>query len=180
MSDFLPTLTATTASVTVMERPCGGFFQIAAWPETLPAVVTALSDITDLPVTTAPGGSVYDSELCVMAVAPGRFLLQCAAGQRGACLSALQASITDDLGAVTDLSDARSCFRLSGEAAALVLAKGMPLDLHASSFPVGKVVQSAIHEIAVVVRRARHNEFDIYGYRSFAQDLLHWLTVASR
>ena len=180
MNDFVQTLTATTASVTVIERPCGGFFQIAAWPQSLQAVVSALNDVTGLTVSTRAGVSVNDHELCVMAVAPGRFLLQCASAQREACLQALQASITDDIGTVTNLSDARSCFRLSGEAAALVLAKGVPLDFHLSAFPVGKVVQSALHEIAVVVRRVRQNEFDIYAYKSFAEELQHWLTVASR
>ena len=180
MSDFLTTLHAATASVTTIERPSGGFFQIAAWPQTVQSVVAVLEEITGLAVSIEPGLSVSDDRCCVMAVGPGRFLLQCDSRQRETMLDALQSGISDALGTITDLSFARSCYRLSGEAAALVLAKGMPLDFHQTAFPVNKVVQSAIHEMAIVVRRVRLNEFDIYVYRSFSEEFLHWLTVASR
>jgi len=51
--------------------------------------------------------------------------------------------------------------------------------LHLEAFPVGKVLQSAIHEIAVVVRRTQADQFDVFVYKSFADSLLHWLHQAA-
>jgi heterotetrameric sarcosine oxidase gamma subunit len=40
------------------------------------------------------------------------------------------------------------------------------------------VIQGAIHEIAVVVRRVEETVFDLYVYHSFAESLSHWLVQA--
>jgi sarcosine oxidase subunit gamma len=81
-------------------------------------------------------------------------------------------------GALFDVSDSRVAWTISGTAAAKVLAKGCPLDLHPQVFRPGMCAQSLLGHIgALFVKEA--DAFTVMVARSFARDVWHALTGAA-
>ena len=86
-------------------------------------------------------------------------------------------------GSVTDISEAETIIRLSGEEARVVLSKGCPLDLHARAFRPGEARRSLLAGADVTLRLLGHagpDTFDIHVRRSFAASLWRWLAEAGR
>jgi sarcosine oxidase subunit gamma len=82
--------------------------------------------------------------------------------------------------AVTDVSDARVVFRVSGPAARDLLAKGCSLDLHDRVFGPGACAQTLLARIPVLLHRTGPgDDLDVYVPRSFAEHLRGWLADAS-
>lgn len=86
--------------------------------------------------------------------------------------------------AVTDVSDSRTCFKLSGRMARELLAKGCSLDLHPSAFGTGDCAQTMLARINVLLTKtatARDGgaTFEMYVLRSFASHLWAWLQDAA-
>jgi len=171
--------------VELAERKLNSLVQVAAWPETADQVEGIVASLTGCAPPQGPGGSSGDAEGAILAIGPGRWLVesrdprlaQRLAGQIGP-------ESGNALGAVTDLSHARVAIRVSGPKATWVLAKGLALDLHPAAFPPLKVAQSAIHEVGVIVRRLSPDKlggdsFDLYVYRGFALSFWDWLTEAA-
>ncbi|MGD1879250.1 MAG: sarcosine oxidase subunit gamma [Kiloniellaceae bacterium] len=172
--------------VTLTERKLVSLVQVAAWPDTAEAVEGIVASLTGCAPPQRPSGSSGDAEGAILALAPGRLLVE---SRDPRLAQQLAGQIGPDLGAVTDLGHARVAIRVSGPKAAWVLAKGLALDLHPSAFPPLKVAQSAIHEVGVVVRRLSpdtlgdgklgSDSFDLYVYRGFALSFWDWLTEAA-
>jgi len=162
--------------VVLTERRLVGLAQVAAWPDTAEAVTDTVASLLHSAPPQGPSGSSGDAEGAILAIAPGRLLVE----SRDARLAErLAEQIGPELGAVTDLSHARIAIRVSGPKAAWVLAKGLALDLHPAAFPPMKVAQAAIHEVGVIVRRLGPDSFDLYVYRGFALSFWEWLTEAA-
>ncbi len=94
----------------------------------------------------------------------------------------LRTALTDRRGAVTDVSDSRTCIRISGPRARDLLCKGMPLDLHPRVFPSGCCAQSHLAKTGVVLHLIAEDgpTFELYVLRSFAEYLWLWLEDAAR
>lgn len=152
-----------------------GLVQVAAWPETLGAVEGKIAEVMGASLPVGPCKSIVSNDYIVMAIAPGTFLIESSVA---GTLENLTAVITQDMGSVTDLTHARVCFSIEGTNSQWILSKGLAIDLDLAEFPVDRVVQSAINEIGLVVRRVAENQFDLYVYRSFAADLWNWLIAA--
>jgi len=154
----------TEPGVLIEEWRPAAMVQVAAWPDSDAAVRETLDRLS------ADGGNRP------LALAPGRYL---SVGDDPALADRLQATLDVDLAAITDLSHARSAFRLTGSAARPLLQKGLAIDLDPSAFAAGAVLQSSIHHIGVIVQCAAPDTYDIYCYRGFALSLLEWLTDAA-
>ncbi len=164
------------AGVTLTERKLVSLVQVAAWPETAEQVEGILASLLGCAPPQRPSGSSGDAEGAILAIAPGRWLVE----SRDSRLAVqLAEQVPAALGAVTDLSHARVALRITGPRAAWVLAKGLALDLHPAAFPPMKVAQSAAHEIGVILRRLSAESFDLYVYRGFALSFWEWLTEAA-
>ncbi len=164
------------ASVALTERKLVSLVQVAAWPETAEQVEGILASLLGCAPPQGPSGSSGDAEGAILAIAPGRWLVE----SRDSRLAVqLAEQVPAALGAVTDLSHARVALRITGPRAAWVLAKGLALDLHPAAFPPMKVAQSAAHEIGVILRRLSAESFDLYVYRGFALSFWEWLTEAA-
>jgi sarcosine oxidase subunit gamma len=162
--------------VTLIERKLVSLVQVAAWPDTVEQVTDLVASLTRCAPPQGPSGSSGAAEGAILALAPGRLLVE----SRDPRLAVqLAEQIGPDLGAVTDLGHARIAIRISGQKAAWVLAKGLALDLDPAVFPPLKVALSAIHEVGVVVRRLSADSFDLYVYRGFALSFWDWLTEAA-
>ncbi|HMA16403.1 MAG TPA: sarcosine oxidase subunit gamma family protein [Kiloniellaceae bacterium] len=162
--------------VVLTERRLVGLAQVAAWPETVEAVTDTVASLLRSAPPQGPSGSSGDAEGAILAIAPGRLLVE---SRDPRLAERLAEQIGPQLGAVTDLSHARVAIRISGPKAAWVLAKGLAFDLHPAAFPPMKVAQAAIHEVGVVVRRLGPESFDLYVYRGFALSFWEWLTEAA-
>lgn len=78
--------------------------------------------------------------------------------------------------AILDLGASRGVFRLGGSMARRVLAKGSGMDFDPRSFPPGMCVATALARLSTVIHAAGDGEnFDIFVYRSFGQELREWL-----
>ena len=80
------------------------------------------------------------------------------------------------LASVVDQSDGRVVVRVSGSLARKVLAKGIPVDLHARSFGVNAVAITHASHIGVVIWQLDDvPTFEMAMFRSFADSFTHWL-----
>lgn len=169
------------AGVTLTERKLVSLVQVAAWPDTVEQVTDIVASLAGCAPPQGPSGSSGGPEGAILAIAPGRLLVE---SRDPRLAERLAGQVGPALGAVTDLSHARIAIRISGPKAAWILAKGMALDFHPQAFPAMKVAQCAIHEVGLVVRRLSAQEptggsFDLYVYRGFALSFWEWLTEAA-
>jgi sarcosine oxidase subunit gamma len=162
------------ARVRLTEVRPGSLLQVAAWPDTLTTVRTVIAELTG---AEAPplGRAAVAGDVTVAAVAPGRFLVASAADDLAA---RFEAALPASDGAVSDLSQGRAILRLEGEAATAVLAKGVALDLDPREFPPGRVAQTMIHHVDVLLHRTGADSFELWVLRGFAEALAEWLIDA--
>lgn len=166
--------------VVLTERRLVSLAQVAAWPETVEAVTDTVASLLRCAPPQGAAGSSGDAEGAILAIAPGRLLVESRDPRLAERLAEqIGPESGNALGAVTDLSHARIAIRISGPKAAWVLAKGLTLDLDPAAFPPMKVAQAAIHEVGVIVRRLSAESFDLYVYRGFALSFWEWLTEAA-
>jgi len=101
----------------------------------------------------------------------------------GETLTPVRAKLDSDLRALganaADVSDAFEAFRLTGEAAAALLATGCSMDLHPSAFPVGACARALLARLDVVLT-AVATGYDVRVERSYARHLWAWFENAAR
>jgi len=85
------------------------------------------------------------------------------------------------LAAVVDQSDGRVVMRVSGPLAREVLAKGIPIDLHARSFGVDAAAVTHASHIGVVIWQLDDvPTFEMAMFRSYADSFVHWLADSAQ
>ena len=80
-----------------------------------------------------------------------------------------------NLGAITNVTDHFTIFKLSGSNIFEVLSKGCPFDFNSEYFGDNKVVQTILNHVDVTIHRRSENDVDLYVRRSFAGYLWDWL-----
>jgi sarcosine oxidase subunit gamma len=162
------------ARATLSERRPGSILQVAAWPDTTETVRAAITDLLGIQVP-AVGFAYADANVTVAAIAPGRFMI---AGSAADLPHRFEAALQSDQAAVTDLSHGRTILRLDGDAATTVLASCIALDLHPTAFPRGRVAQTSVHHIDVLLHRLSDTTYELWALRSFAEALAEWILDA--
>ena len=81
---------------------------------------------------------------------PDELLLIAPAGKNDALCTSLRQALAGTHHSVVDVSASRTIFEISGNDARTVLAKGCPLDLHASVFGPGQCAQSLLAKSQVI------------------------------
>ena len=94
----------------------------------------------------------------------------------GALYSELREKL-EGLASVTDQSHGRVIIRIAGPKARNVLAKGTPLDLHSSEFPIGKSALTQMAHVGVHLTRTGEDAFELSVFRGFAESFWEWLTA---
>ena len=93
----------------------------------------------------------------------------------------LAAKLTDQHVAVNDVSGGLVCYRLLGDGARRLLAKGCTLDLHPGVFGPGQCAQTGLAKAGVLIRPLPANSgYDLIVRCSFADYLWQWLLRAGR
>lgn len=148
----------------------------AADPVFVPATQSALG--FDLPLT--PNTWSEYAERCAFWLGPDEWLIVDAEGQSSELEAALRAALRTVHHAVTDVSASRTAIEISGADARVVLAKGCPLDLHASVFRVPQVAQSLLAKTQVILQIVENRPvFRVLVRNSFAAYLAEWLLDAA-
>lgn len=161
------------AAVTLREIRFASMLQVSAWPETVETVNTVIRELlgTDVPPT---GRALVHDSSRVVGAAPGRILV---AAQSADLVMRFEAALPTSDAAVTDVSHGRLILRLDGRAEEL-LAKVVAVDLSPIACPPGRMAQTTIDHIDVLVHRLAPESFELWVFRSFAQSLLDWLLDA--
>jgi sarcosine oxidase subunit gamma len=82
----------------------------------------------------------------------------------------------EGLASVSDQSHGRMMIKVAGPQARALLAKGTPVDLHDSEFPVGKSALTQMAHVSVHLTRTSQNEFTLSVFRGFSESFWEWLT----
>ncbi len=80
-----------------------------------------------------------------------------------------------NLGAITNVTDHFTIFKLSGSNIFEVLSKGCPFDFSSDDFRDNKVVQTILNHVDATIHRRTENDVDLYVRRSFAGYLWDWI-----
>jgi sarcosine oxidase subunit gamma len=128
-----------------------------------------------IPNTTATAG-----DRCLLWLAPMRWLVVSTGDGPAEMESSLSAALAGRSGAVTDVGGGRTVIRITGRDTRHLLAKGCPLDFHASRFKPGDCAQSVLGAINVLVHATGDGAaIDLYCARGLALSMWEWLTDAA-
>lgn len=116
-----------------------------------------------------------DKQFSILQTAPDRVIVVSRSHDLFEELSAL---IPQNMGMLTQLSQSRTAFQLSGPHAQTLLQKGVAIDFAEPVFPIHSCKQTSISDIGVTLHRIDENTFICYVFRSFALSFHHWLTRA--
>lgn len=110
---------------------------------------------------------------------PDEWLLKLRDGQGSAIATALRAALSGVHCAVVDVGHGNTTLTLEGPAAAELLARGCPLDMHARVFSAGAVAQTHVAKVsATVLCLAPGTHYELTVRRSFADYAFRWLGAA--
>lgn len=86
-------------------------------------------------------------------LAPGEWILMGAKDVVIALAAQVEDSLRDQLFLITDLTHARTSFRLNGSAARDRIASACPIDLRDASFPIGAAARSLLAKMPMFITR---------------------------
>jgi sarcosine oxidase, subunit gamma len=125
------------------------------------------------PNTTSDSGARTACWLC-----PGEWLIICPGEDEQPLAERLGEVLRFHFASVVQLSGGQTVFRLEGEGARELLAKGCPLDLHPRVFEIGRCAQTHLAKAPVLLLPIPGG-IDLIVRRSFADYLWQWLEAAA-
>ena len=99
-------------------------------------------------------------------MSPDEALIVCPGDETKALVAALQKALDDMHHMVTDVSDARAVFSISGPASRDILAKVCPVDLRPSAFQAGQFRRTRMAQVACAFWAVDSATFHLVGFRS--------------
>ena len=155
----------------------------------LRGMITLRADLSDAAVVSAVKAAV-GSEMpdirkateTALWMSPDELMLLTPYGEAGTAVAKLTEALSGVHHLAVDVSDARTMFKLEGDAAREVLAKGAPVDLARDQFGVGDLRRTRISHIAAAFWQSGEGPdvFEIICFRSYASYLWEWLEESSR
>ena len=111
-------------------------------------------------------------------MSPDELLLLCDYADASGVTAQLAEALAKEHALVTDVSDARALFRVSGEKADQVLMKLCPVDFEA--LPEGEMRRTRAAQVAAAIWRSGAEELSIICFRSVAGYMMGLLEVSAR
>ncbi len=146
-----------------------------------PAFVAAVLTATGLTLPVAANTASVGGGRQLFWLGPDEWLLKTAGGTGDAIEAALRAALAGKHFSVVQVGSGNTTFSVQGAAAADLLARGCPLDLHARAFADGALAQTHIAKANVTLYCLKaETSFEITVRRSFAEYLFKWLCEAGR
>jgi sarcosine oxidase subunit gamma len=118
-------------------------------------------------------------ERAALWLGPDEWLLIAPTGQAGLA-TRLSRALADLPHSLVDVSHRQAGLLVHGEAAAMLLSSGCPLDLGITAFPVGMCTRTMLAKAEVVLWRQAAAAFRIEVWRSFAPYISQYLGEAAR
>lgn len=138
------------APLALCERPLGTLIQIAGWPGDFEDSAGKILKALGFDGVGGYGVAQSAGDARAFRIAPERVLIRLpdrAAWEKAA--ENIDAAVTP----VVDLSHARTVIGIDGAAAADLIARFLPIDLHDSVFGPGRFALSGLHAIPVMLHR---------------------------
>ena len=167
--------------VIAVERCDLGIATVLARKQRLPELAGQVRACFNLELPLGPRRAA-NNNVAFCGLGPRTWLAVREAGD-GAFASSLRRRI-GEFAAVSDQSDAYAVLRLTGPKVREALAKGVPLDLHATAFGVNDVAATVIAHIGATIWRVEDGldgapTFEIAVFRSLANSVWHWLSASA-
>ena len=144
------------------------------------AFVSAVHAATGLALPLAANTATVGADRQLLWLGPDEWLLQCPIGQGAALEAALRQALAGQHVSVVSVGHGNTVLLVQGPGAADLLARGCPLDFHASVFAAGQVAQSHISRAnATLVCKQAGHDYEVIVRRSFADYLFRWLCAAA-
>jgi sarcosine oxidase subunit gamma len=133
----------------------------------------------DLDLPLAPCSSAQNAETTIMWLSPDEWLIIIEGGTEAAVEDKLRQSLSGHF-AVSDISGAQTMLEISGKDCLQLLQKSIGYDLHLDSFPINKVIGTALAKSSAHIRRTGEYNFQLIIRRSFADYIWLWLQQSSK
>lgn len=151
--------------------------QLAGWSESFEAVIARLAHRCGCAAPRDTRSASTAGATTLFRIGPDCVWLTAPADRNLGC--SLNGVFTADEAVVTELGHSRTIIRVSGRAAADLLARFVAVDLDEREFPIGSFAQTALLHIGVLVHRAFSSGFDVYMPRSYAVSIWESMTAAA-
>lgn len=138
----------------------------------------AVASVADVAPPLAACTSISALFGSILWLGPDEWLVVSESQSGGEIAARLRQALQGIASAVTDVSDARTIYAVSGSHARNVLAKGCTIDFHPRAFHTGRCVQTLLAKAAVLIHASSPQSFEIHVARSFAEYAWAWLDSA--
>jgi len=143
-------------------------YQVAAWPNTLDKVGTEIAQSLGLNKYPGPNRAIEGNQLSLLRIEPLKWWI----------VNQKISDLSIDDGTFLDLSHSRTLIRISGQDAATLLNRHLPIDLRELSFPVNSVANTVLHHAGVTLWKSNHG-FELFLPRAYALSLWEVLLESS-
>ncbi len=154
-------------------RSCAALVQYHAWPEHYAQMAQGLADHCGLPEAPRAGRAACGATASLLRVHPQRLWLIAEDGRAGG-----HPLINSNVGAVLDLTHARTIIRIDQVVAVPLLSRFIAVDLRPDRFAVDDIALAPLHRVGVVLWR-RPDGIDVLAPRSFARSIWEVLSEAA-
>ena len=145
-----------------------------------PTFSSAVHTVSGLALPVVANTASMGTDRQMLWLGPDEWLLQCPIGQGAALEATLRQALAGQHFSVVNVGHGNTVLRIQGPGAADLLARGCPLDFHASVFAAGQVAQSHISRAnATILCRQAGSRYEVTVRRSFADYLFRWLCAAA-
>jgi len=128
-----------------------------------------------LKIKETPGQSTVTKDYTAIPLSPGQWMIVSAKANPKDFAEALRSKLKKN-GYVSEQSDARVIFSLSGSRVREMMQKGCRLDLHPSVAKKGWCAQTQMAQAGVIIHQVDDKPtYDILVYSGFAQHFAEWL-----
>ncbi|MEY3018732.1 MAG: hypothetical protein RL336_1867 [Pseudomonadota bacterium] len=143
------------------------------------ALIKTAQTVLGAPLPLSPLSSVQQGDLVIRWISPDEWLMTLPNTQVFELESQFREKMDGHYSLVNG-SGGLTVFALRGARVVDMLKKSIPVDLHDTEFPVGKVVSTVFAKTGAVVRRTGETEFELVVRRSFADYIWLWIQSASQ
>ena len=144
-----------------------------------PAFLQAVLQATGLHLPRKANTASIDPQRQLLWLGPDEWLLKCRDHQGSPLAETLRAALQGQHSSVVEVGDGNTTLLVHGPAAAELLARGCPLDLHPRVFVAGNVAQSHVAKAAATILCLEPGtRFELTVRRSFSDYLARWLSAA--
>ncbi|MEW7009072.1 sarcosine oxidase subunit gamma [Lentilitoribacter sp. EG35] len=164
----------TTASVNIAVRPVSALVQLFAKKSNEKQLMKKVG------FATQSGSADIKGDFTALPVAPNQWILS-SQSKSGPKFGDELSDQVQGIGYVSEQSDSRVCFRITGLDARTLLSRGCRLDLHPSVTGAGFCAQTQMAGCGVLLHQVTDEPvYDLYVYSGFARFFWNWLSQCAK